>query len=117
MTAFWIAVIVGSIVGVVYITLGVQAFLRVRKDVLASAAAGETADLDVEALEANTASSFSWKALVGVVGSTSVIALLGVSPVFWYVPAILAIGSAVAVIAAFLIDARSGAGASEATGE
>jgi hypothetical protein len=27
--------------------------------------------------------------------------------VFWYLPAILAIGSAVAVIAAFLIDRRS----------
>jgi hypothetical protein len=52
-----------------------------------------------------------------VVISTSVIALLGVSPVFWYLPAILAIGSAVAVIAAFLIDARSATGANEATGE
>ena len=107
MIAFWIAVIVGSVVGVVYIGLGVQAFLRVRKDVLALAASGETADLDVDALEANDAGSFSWKALGAVVISTSAIALLGVSPVFWYVPAILAIGSAVAVIAAFLIDARS----------
>jgi hypothetical protein len=107
MIAFWIAVVVGSVVGVVYIALGVQAFLRVRKDVLALAASGETADLEVETLEASKASTFSWKALGAVVVSTSVIALLGVSPVFWYVPAILAIGSAIAVIAAFLIDARS----------
>jgi len=107
MIAFWIAVIVGSVVGVVYITLGVQAFFRVRKDVLALAASGETADLEVETLEASNAASFSWKALGAVVISTSVIALLGVSPVFWYLPAILAVGSAVAVIAAFLIDARS----------
>lgn len=109
MIAFWIAVIVGIVVAAVYITLGVQAFFRVRRDVLALAASGETADLDVDALEANDAGSFSWKALGAVLVSTSVIALLGVSPVFWYVPAILAVGSAVAVIAAFLIDARSNA--------
>ncbi|MDG4663288.1 hypothetical protein [Mycobacterium sp. 236(2023)] len=107
MIAFWIAVVVGSVVGVVYITLGVQSFLRVRKDVLALAASGETADLEVDTLEATNAASFSWKAAGAVVISTSVIALLGVSPVFWYIPAILAIGTAVAVIAAFLIDARS----------
>ncbi|MCK0173798.1 MULTISPECIES: hypothetical protein [Mycobacteriaceae] len=109
MTAFWIAVIVGSVVSVLYIGLGVQAFFRVRRDVLALAAAGETADLDTEALEANDAGSFSWKALGAVVVSTSVIALLGVSPVFWYLPAILAIGSAVAVTVAFVIDRRSAA--------
>lgn len=107
MTAFWIAVVVGIVVGVVYIALGIQAFFRVRRDVLALAASGETADLDVEALDSSDAGSFSWKALGAVVVSTSVIALLGVSPVFWYLPAILAIGSAVAVIAAFLIDRRS----------
>ncbi|MBO0679028.1 hypothetical protein JRC04_16305 [Mycolicibacterium sp. S2-37] len=105
--AFWIAVVVGVVVSAVYIALGVQAFFRVRKDVLALAASGETADLDTAALEANDAGSFSWKALGAVVVSTSVIALLGVSPVFWYVPAVLAIGSAVAVIAAFVIDRRS----------
>ena len=107
MIAFWIAVVVGSVVSVVYVTLGVQAFFRVRKDVLALAASGETADLDVETLEANDAGSFTWKAVGAVIASTSVIVLLGVSPAFWYLPAILAIGSAVAVIAAFLIDARS----------
>jgi len=109
MIAFWIAVVVGIIVSVAYIGLAVQAFFRVRKDVLAMAAAGQTADLDVEALENNDAGSFSWKALGAVVVSTSVIALLGVSPVFWYLPAILAVGSAVAVVAAFVIDRRSAA--------
>ncbi|TFV61584.1 hypothetical protein E4P42_01445 [Mycobacterium sp. PS03-16] len=107
MIAFWIAVTVGTVVGVAYVALGIQAFFRVRRDVLALAASGETADLDVAALEASDAGSFSWKALGAVVVSTSVIALLGVSPVFWYLPAILAIGSALAVIAAFLIDRRS----------
>lgn len=105
--AFWLVTAVGVVVGIAYVTLAVQAFFRVRKDVLALAASGETADLDVEALEANGAGSFSWKALGAVAASTSVIALLGVSPVFWYLPAILAVGSAIAVTVAFVIDARS----------
>ena len=109
MIAFWIAVVVGVAVGIVYITLGVQAFFRVRRDVLASAASGETAELDVAALEATNGGAFAWKALAAVAASTSVIVLLGVSPVFWYLPPILAIGSAVAVIVAFVIDRRSAA--------
>ncbi|VEG51372.1 Uncharacterised protein [Mycolicibacterium aurum] len=115
--AFWTASVVGTIVGIVYITLAVQAFFRVRKDVLALAASGETADLEVDTLDANDAGSFSWKALGAVAVSTSVIALLGVSPVFWYIPAILAVGSAVAVIFAFLIDAKSTARTIETTGQ
>ena len=46
MIAFWIAVVVGIVVGVAYITLGVQAFLRVRREVLALADSGQTEDLD-----------------------------------------------------------------------
>ena len=107
MIAFWIAVVVGVAVSVTYIALGVHAFLRVRKDVLALAAAGETADLDVTTLDSAESGTFTWKALGAVVVSTSVITLLGVSPVFWYLPAALAIGTAVAVAVAFLIDRRS----------
>ena len=109
MIAFWIAVVVGVVVSVVYIALGVQSFLRVRKDVLALAAAGETADLDVTTLEAANPRGFALKAFGAVIASTSVITLLGVSPIFWYLPAILAVGSSVAVIAAFLIDRKAAA--------
>ncbi|BBY17654.1 hypothetical protein [Mycolicibacterium litorale] len=107
MIAFWLALVVGVVIAVVYFALGVQAFLRVRKEVLALAAAGETTELDVTALDNQEADTFTWKALGAVVASTTVIVLLGVNSLFWYVPAVLAIGSAVAVIAAFLIDRRS----------
>lgn len=46
MIAFWIAVVVGGIVGVIYVTLGVQAFFRVRRDVLALAESGAAAEID-----------------------------------------------------------------------
>ncbi|BBY73947.1 hypothetical protein MPRF_08460 [Mycolicibacterium parafortuitum] len=109
MIAFWIAVVVGGIVGVIYVTLGVQAFFRVRRDVLALAESGAAAEIDTAGLEQENNRSFTWKALAAVVTSTAVIVLLGVSPVFWYIPAVLAIGSAVAVIAAFVIDRKAAA--------
>ncbi|MGE2715252.1 hypothetical protein ACQI4L_14425 [Mycolicibacterium litorale] len=107
MIAFWLAAVVAVVIAVVYFALGVQAFLRVRREVLALAAEGQTSELDVEALDNAETDTFTWKALGAVIASTSVIVLLGVNSLFWYVPAILAIGSAVAVIAAFLIDRRS----------
>ncbi|MFS0899089.1 hypothetical protein [Mycolicibacterium litorale] len=107
MIAFWLALVAGVVIAVVYFTLGVQSFLRVRTEVLALAAAEETSELDVEGLDSEEADTFTWKALGAVIASTTVIVLLGVNSLFWYVPAILAIGSAVAVIAAFLIDRRS----------
>jgi hypothetical protein len=105
MIAFWIAVVVGVVVAGVYITLGVQAFFRVRRDVLALAASDEPDDLSTD--EIGDAGTFTWKALAAVAASTTVIALLGVNSIFWYIPAILAIGSAVAVASAFMIDRRS----------
>ncbi|MGH3643948.1 MAG: hypothetical protein ACRDUX_33565 [Mycobacterium sp.] len=104
MIAFWIAVIVGVAVGVVYITLAVQAFARVRTEVLASATTGAEEDLSSD--DFGDDGGFSWKAIGAVIFSTLVIVLLGISSVFWYLPAILAIGSSVAVIAAFVIDRR-----------
>jgi hypothetical protein len=108
MIAFWIAVIVGVVIAVAYLWLGVEAFLRVRRDVLALAASGQSADLDVGGLD-DDGRTFTWKAIGAVVASSAVIALLGVSGLFWYVPVILAIGSAVAVVSAFVIDRRSSA--------
>ena len=105
MIAFWIAVIVGLAVGVVYITLAVQAFAQVRTEVLASATTGASDELSGDDVDDD--GGFTPKALGAVVFSTLVIVLLGVSSVFWYLPAVLAIGSSVAVITAFVIDRRS----------
>jgi hypothetical protein len=73
--------------------------------VLALAESGQPDDLSTD--ELGDAGTFTWKALGAVGVSTVVIALLGVNSLFWYVPAILAIGTAVAVVSAFLIDRRS----------
>jgi predicted metal-binding membrane protein len=107
MIAFWIAVVVGVVVAVAYIGLAVQAFLRVRSEVLAAGTTGAADDLDPDEIDHDGV--FTWKAFAAVVISTTVIVLLGVDSVFWYLPAALAIGSSIAVITAFVIDQRSAA--------
>lgn len=106
MIAFWAAVVAGIVIGIAYVTLGIQTFLRVRRDILSGGgqAAPDTTG-DTAGLEGD-ATTFTWKAGAAVVASTSVIVLLGVNSVFWYLPAILAIGSAVAVTVALLIDRK-----------
>ena len=86
----------------------VQALERVPRDGLMVDAAGEPHDV-ADALDDDEHGVFTWKALGTVVGSMRVIVLFGVSGDFSYVSAILAVGSSVAVIAAFLIDRRSNA--------
>lgn len=108
MIAFWTAVVVGAVVAVAYIALGAQAFLRVRRDIMSAAESGRAAELDTTGLEEG-GRTFTWKAVGAVVASTVIIVLLGVDAVFWYLPVILTIGSAVAVVSAFIIDRRSAA--------
>ncbi|CAN3126733.1 hypothetical protein ACNUDN_02460 [Mycobacterium sp. smrl_JER01] len=121
MIAFWIAVIVGGAVAIVYVALAVQAFTRVRRDILTAqdglGATGEPAELAVDAPDTEVHGVFTWKAGIAVVTSTTVIALLGVNAAFWYLPPVLAIGTAVAVAAAFLIDRGAPRGASRAGDE
>jgi hypothetical protein len=105
MIAFWLVLIAGVLIGVTYLTLAARSFARVRRDVMAAAESGaatQVADFPDEMHR-----GFVWKALGGVCASTLVIVLLGVDSVFWYLPVILALGTGVAVIAAFVIDSRS----------
>lgn len=105
MIAFWIAVVCGVLISVVYLALGARSFLRVRRDVLAAAEQGVVDD--VVDFPADVHRGFVWKALGGVCASTLVIVLLGLNSIFWYLPIILALGTGLAVIVAFLIDSRS----------
>jgi hypothetical protein len=106
MIAFWIAVAVGAVVAATYVTLGVQAFIRVRNDVLMATATGRPDDV-AAGLDDDQHDVFTWKAIGAVIFSGLVIVLLGVDGLFWYLPAILAVGSSIAVITAFIIERRS----------
>lgn len=93
MTAFVIALAVGAVVTAVYIALAVRDIRRLR-------AAGP--DLGGEL---GGSDGFTWKAGIGVALSVLLLVGISVSPAIWYVLPFLAIGSAIAVIVAFLEEA------------
>jgi hypothetical protein len=100
MAAFWIAAVLGAVTAVLYLGLALRAFLRVRRTVLA----GKADELGDDATYARQGGDFTWKAGAGVVASISVIAALSLGGGWWYLVPFLAIGSAVAVVVAFLYD-------------
>jgi hypothetical protein len=101
MTAFVIAVILGAVVAVAYLTLAARSFLDVRRRVLA----GASDELGTDAVYDSQGGRFTWRAGLGVVASILVLAALTLGGGVWYVVPFLAIGSSVAVVAAFLVDA------------
>lgn len=105
MAAFWIAVAIGAVTAIAYVALAVRSFLRIRQQVLG----GIGDDLGDDRTFEEQGEGFSWKATGGVIASILVIAALSLGGGWWYLVPFLAICSAVAVIAAFVID-RGGAG-------
>jgi hypothetical protein len=102
MTAFVIAVVVGSLVAIVYVFLAGAQIGRVRERVLAGGR-----EIDDPSVYDGQGRGFTVKATLGALAS--VLLLVGVSagPGFWYVLPFLAIGSSIAVIVAFLTDTEA----------
>jgi len=106
MPAFYIALLAGIGVAVAYLYLVKDAFERVRRDYYSEAAGvPRAAEVDYE----SQGRGFSWVAGAGVVASSSLLVLASYTSVVWYVLPFLAIGAAVAVVAAFLVDRREAA--------
>ena len=95
MTAFVIALVGGVVVAAIYIALAVQDIGRLRT---AGAVPDDTSDV-------GGSDGFTWKAGIGVLASVLLLVGISVSAAVWYVLPFLAIGSAVAVIVAFLEEA------------
>jgi len=98
MTAFYIALVLGGIVAVAYITLGFEEFRRARRTY------GETAEIPSDASLDSQGRGFTWVALGGVVVSTTLLVLISHSGWSWYILPFLSLGSALAVVVAFLAD-------------
>lgn len=105
MAAFVIAVIVGVVVAIIYLTLVIQAFIEVRGRALS----GIGDDLGTDEIYDAQGGRFVLKAGLGAVASVVVITLIGLTPSVWYLVPFLAIGTSIAVIEAFLTD-RNGNG-------
>jgi hypothetical protein len=101
MTAFWIVVAVGVVVAAVYVVLAVRTFAAVRRSVLLGEAVERPGDETIA-----DERGFTGKTIAAGCASLAVIVLISVDSDFWYLPPVLAIGSSVAVIAAFLLDRR-----------
>lgn len=115
MPVFYIALLAGIAVAVAYLYLVKDGFERVRRDYDDEAAGvPRTAEVDYE-LQGR---GFSWVAGGGVVASTTLLVLASYTGAVWYLLPFLAIGTAVAVVSAFLVDRREDAvSAAAATAE
>jgi hypothetical protein len=98
MTAFSIALVLGGIVAVAYLILGFEEFQRARRTYDDAAVTVSDDDLDAQG------QGFTWVALGGVVVSTTLLVLISHSSWSWYILPFLSIGSALAVVVAFLVD-------------
>ena len=98
------ALVLGAGIVVAYLTLAARAFLRVRARALTGEYTAGAGTVVADRVYEDQAAGFNWKAGLGVVASTAVIALISASGNFWYLPPLLAVGSSIAVIAAFLLD-------------
>jgi hypothetical protein len=104
---------IGVVLGVVYLAVGTLSFLRIRRELLNGTGLDRSeGPLD----EADTPSAvalvpgFSWKATVAVLTSFVALVVATFSGVFWYVLALSGLGTAVAVIVAFVLELRSDRG-------
>lgn len=101
MTAFYIALVIGTIIAVAYITLAYQELQRTRRtrDIVTDT----TSEHDFD----EQGKGFTWVALGGVVISTTLLVLISHAAWAWYILPVLSLGSALAVVLAFLVDRES----------
>jgi len=101
MFAFYVALAVGTVVAATYLYLVYDAFRRTRKEYDEPALVLEDDPADSYDRQGR---GFSWVAGGGVVVSSTLLILASVTSAAWYVLPFLGIGSAIAVVVAFLHD-------------
>jgi hypothetical protein len=103
---FYIGAGIGLVLAVVYLLVGALSFLRIRRELL-SGITWESEGLKDEQAEVALVPGFGWKATVAVVTSFVALVIASYSGVFWYVLASSGLGTAAAVIAAFVLELRN----------
>lgn len=98
MIAFYIALVLGTVIAGAYVTLGYAEFKRARRNYSDATEAVDADDLDAQGR------GFTWVALGGVVVSTTLLVLISHTSWAWYILPFLSLGSALAVVAAFVVD-------------
>ena len=98
MTAFYIALVLGGVIAAAYVALGYAEFQRARRTYGEATAVANDDDLDAQGR------GFTWVALGGVVVSTTLLVLISHAGWAWYILPFLSLGSALAVVTAFVVD-------------
>ena len=86
--------------------VGALSFLRIRRELL-SGTSWESEGLADEPSEVALVPGFTWKATLAVVASFVALIIASYSGAFWYVLALSGLGTAAAVIAAFVLELRN----------
>jgi hypothetical protein len=103
---FYIGAGIGLVLAVLYLVVGALSFLRIRRELL-SGINWEIEGLKDEPSEVALVPGFGWKATVAVVTSFVALIIASYSGIFWYVLALSGLGTAAAVIVAFVLELRN----------
>jgi hypothetical protein len=107
---FYIGAGIGLVLAAVYLVVGALSFLRIRRELLNGTDLERSTELK-DAAEPSSAVAlvpgFGWKASVAVVTSFVALVIASYSGVFWYVLALSGLGTAAAVIVAFVLELRN----------
>jgi hypothetical protein len=104
---FYIGAGIGSILAVVYLIVGALSFLRIRRELLNGTRVDSLQDDEADSSSVALVPGFRWKATLAVVASFVALIIASYSGVFWYVLASSGLGTAAAVIVAFVLELRS----------
>ena len=105
MTIFYIGAAIGLVLAVTYLIVGAKSFLRIRRELADNNSIAVEEELD--ASEVALVPGFTWKASLAVLTSFVLLVIASYSGVFWYVLALSGLGTAAAVIVAFVLELRS----------
>jgi len=104
-TLFYIGAGIGSVLAVIYLIVGALSFLRIRRE-LAAGTGIDAFDEELDSSEVALVPGFTWKATLAVLTSLVLLVIASHSGAFWYVLALSGLGTAAAVIVAFILELR-----------
>lgn len=106
MTIFYIGAAIGLVLAIVYLVVGALSFLRIRRELL-NGTGIDAVEAETDASEVALVPGLGWKASLAVLTSFVLLVVASYSGVFWYVLALSGLGTAAAVIVAFVLELRN----------
>ncbi|MGX9789946.1 hypothetical protein [Mycobacterium sp. MMS18-G62] len=107
MVIFYIGAGIGLVLAAVYLFVGALSFLRIRRELLSGGDLGQGAEPEEASSGVALVPGFGWKASLAVLTSFVALIVASYTGVFWYVLALSGLGTAAAVIVAFVLELRN----------